>query len=424
MDNFKLFALWGFFVYSMLTLNSHVYAQSDVVNLDQLTHDDFYALVDQITAEKLENVKQLIDDKAKLAGFHKVRQIAVDKLKQILPFSEIQNIIVSKGKEFCLVYTVSSLLGDLIIPGILFMMGQPELAFFVAGLPINAVTMPSYFYFSISRERKLIANELGYDIKKLKALEELKAEILEFTVDNRILSIFYDELEKDQEFVVVKKTFMQKITRKALPKGQIDLKRLEQIFVKHYSKSQLAIIEQLSDLNQAVYVQIIMEYLKNNHEAKKELNEYLVTQNGYFGGENQLKGVRKDLIKFDNQRKLINMQIIEYRKNIKELKSHAHAGDQQMILGKLSTIEKKIKQLELLTKDMSIFEYDYLEEVNKVMSEGKLEDLENNLKSPTDKFQMIVDRYSKIINEQSDSLGDGGSGSCIILVHLFLTGLK
>ena len=202
---------------------------------------------------------------------------------------------------------------------------------------------------------------------------------------------------------------MQKLTRKVLPKGQIDLKRLEQIFVKHYSKSQLAIIEQSSDLNQAVYVQIIMEYLKNNHEAKKELNEYLVIQSGYFGGENQLKGVRKDLIKFDNQRKLINMQIIEYRKNIKELKSHAHAGDQQMILDKLSTIEKKIKQLELLTKDLSIYEYDYLEEVNKVMSEGKLADLENNFKFPTDKFQMIVDRYSKIINEQSDSLGDGGS---------------
>jgi len=301
MDNFKLFALWGFFVYSMLTLNNHVYAQSDVANPDQLTHDDFYALVDQITAEKLENIKHLIDDKAKLAGFHKVRQIAVKKFKNMLPFSEIQNIIITKGKGTFWVFAVSGLIGDFIIPGIFMMMGQAEIALFVASLPINSVTLPSYFYFSMNRERKLMANKLGYDIEKLKALEELKEEILAFTVDNRILSIFYDELEKDQEFVVVKKTFMQKLTRKVLPKGQIDLKRLEQIFVKHYSKSQLAIIEQSSDLNQAVYVQIIMEYLKNNHEAKKELNEYLVIQSGYFGGERTRDKTGYDCCRFLSQ---------------------------------------------------------------------------------------------------------------------------
>jgi len=418
MKNVIIFVLMGFLVCSNL-VSGKAFALTDTMVLENLTEDEFYALVDNISEAKLKELNRLMVDNDQLKGLQKAKKIAIQKLKQIIPFADFKNLLI-KSKTIGIISITSELLGDFVVPLIFAKLGLIELAVAIAVIPPTPFILPIYFYFSMNKSRNEMASLLGNDIGRIKALEKLENEILDFTVEHRVLSILSDELENDQEFVVIKQTFLEKLLREDIPKGQVDLKQLEKIFVKHYSSNKLKMIKESSEQNESIYTQLVLNYLKNNHEANQEMTNYLAQQSQSLMGDRKFDNVKKYLIEFDNKQKVIDMKIIEYRKNIKTLKSHEsyfHESPETSI--KVKDMNQTIEQLKSLSRDLRTSKYRYLAAIDYDIRNDDAGNLSTDINYGSSKLQIIMDRFQSITQKINGEANEG-TESCIALIHQFI----
>ncbi|OFZ23141.1 MAG: hypothetical protein A2202_08460 [Bdellovibrionales bacterium RIFOXYA1_FULL_36_14] len=415
MKNVIVFVLLGFLVCTNLIF-SHAFASTDTTVLENLTEHEFYTLVDNISTEKLQELNQLMKDNDQLKGLQKAKKIAIEKLKQIIPFSEFKNLLI-KNKTIGIISITSELIGDFVLPLILAKLGLLELAVAVAVVPPTPFILPIYFYFSMTKSRNEMASVLGNDMSRIKVLEKLEKEILDFTVEHRVLSILSDELENDQEFVVIKQTFLEKLTGVDIPKGQVGLKQLEKIFVKHYSSNKLKMIKEASEQNDSIYTQLVLNYLKNNQEAKQELTHYLAQQSQLFMGDRKFDNVKKYLIEIDNKQKLIEMKIIEYRKNIKALKSREpFFYERPTTSKKVKDINQTIEQLKSLALDLRTLKYRYLAAIDYDLRNDNAGNVSMDINLESSKLQRIMDRFQGITQEKSWKVNEG-TETCLELIH-------
>ena len=262
-----------------------------------------------------------------------------------------------------------------------------------------------------------MASVLGNDMGRIKALEKLEKTILDFTVEHRVLSILSDELENDQEFVVIKQTFLEKLTGSDIPKGQVDLKQLEKIFVKHYSSNKLKMIKEASEQNDSIYTQLVLNYLKNNQEANQELTHYLDQQSQLLMGDRKFDNVKKYLIEIDNKQKLIEMKIIDYRKNIKALKSHEpFFYERPTTSNKVKEINQTIEQLKSLALDLRTLKYRYLAAIDYDLRNDNAGNVSMDINLESSKLQRIMDRFQGITQEKSWKVNEG-TETCLELIH-------
>jgi len=415
MKNVILFVLLGFLVFSNF-VSSKAFALTDTTVLENLTEHEFYTLVDNISTEKLQELNQLMKDNDQLKGLQKAKKIAIQKLKQVIPFSEFKNLLI-KSKMIGMISITSELIGDFVVPLILAKLGLIELAVAVAVIPPTPFILPIYFYFSMNKSRKEMASVLGNDMGRIKALEKLEKTILDFTVEHRVLSILSDELENDQEFVVIKQTFLEKLTGSDIPKGQVDLKQLEKIFVKHYSSNKLKMIKEASEQNDSIYTQLVLNYLKNNQEANQELTHYLDQQSQLLMGDRKFDNVKKYLIEIDNKQKLIEMKIIDYRKNIKALKSHEpFFYERPTTSNKVKEINQTIEQLKSLALDLRTLKYRYLAAIDYDIRNDYALNVYTDINFASSKLQTIMDRFQSIIQKKNGEVNEG-TESCLALIH-------
>ena len=415
MKNVIIFVLMGFLVCSNL-VSGKAFALTDTMVLENLTEDEFYALVDNISEAKLKELNRLMVDNDQLKGLQKAKKIAIQKLKQIIPFADFKNLLI-KSKTIGIISITSELLGDFVVPLIFAKLGLIELAVAIAVIPPTPFILPIYFYFSMNKSRKEMASVLGNDMGRIKALEKLEKTILDFTVEHRVLSILSDELENDQEFVVIKQTFLEKLTGSDIPKGQVDLKQLEKIFVKHYSSNKLKMIKEASEQNDSIYTQLVLNYLKNNQEAKQELTHYLAQQSQLFMGDRKFDNVKKYLIEIDNKQKLIEMKIIDYRKNIKALKSHEpFFYERPTTSNKVKEINQTIEQLKSLALDLRTLKYRYLAAIDYDIRNDYALNVSTDINFASSKLQTIMDRFQSIIQKKNGEVNEG-TESCLALIH-------
>jgi len=240
-----------------------------------VTHEEFYNIVDQISKEKLEVISRLIESEKQMTELERARKIVLNKMKLILPFSHLKEMIITQGLPVVTITLAGELVTTWILPTVFTILQLPLLAIVSAIIPSPAYLLPTYFYFIQQKEKKKMANFLGVSVKEIENLNRLKKAILQFITENRVLSILYTKIENDPEFSIIKRSFLQRMKTKSLPPGQIDLTKLEKIVKTYYSKRTLDIIRESSKTNDTIYATVIISYIKEHPQALKEFEKYL-----------------------------------------------------------------------------------------------------------------------------------------------------
>ncbi|GEM_PF-4713074 len=396
------------FIFSNLICSNITYAisESDYSRpITDISESQFNKMVDEISKKELKRVSHVIDIHDQRKGIDKAREIVVSKLKHVLPFNKMKQMIISKGLPVAAISVVGELVTTLLMPPLLTALNMPYLAVLSAAIPSPTYLLPPYFYLVNQGNQKKIAKELNIELRDLKKLDELRKQLLVFNKDNRIINFVYEELEKSPEFTVIKKDLLKgwydRVKKVKLPPGFIDLATLESIIKNNYSKETLSLLKEASQMDDAVYTMLLVNYLKSgsNPTGKQALEAYLRSKITSLSA-NQVPILNKNLLNIEKEKKLVDLTIVQYKKLIalkqKELKTLV--VNQARVESEIAQLKNAIKELAILSKDIDVFEYQYLSLIDSVDQSatattlvGKTE--KSSWKSITERYNDATKRY-------------------------------